>query len=280
MRIFTKQLKGIPYWLVILILSLSAISNAEKAQAPANTLTANSTSSTHTNAKANHQTNTNNTVNLVTSSLRYESSSFSVAQALLAEISKRSGIHFTLSELPSKRAEEELMRGNFAGDIGRIYQFGEQHPNLIRITEAVAHLPQYVYSFGKPFKIDGWRSLKPHRAVVIHGHLFVEKYMADVDKVRAHNVEHALRLLKNGRADIFVASPFLAEDVIRSNLAISNGIHRLEPMVAVLKQYTYFLPQYNQAAKRFQETLVAMKQDGSYQRLIRRMSNQLIYKSL
>lgn len=215
-------------------------------------------------------------ITLVTSSIRYDSQGFGLAKSILAEISRRTPYEFTLTELPSKRAAVEVIKGNFDGDVGRIFEFGQRHPNLIRIDEPIAELPHYAYTYTRLFPVNGWESLKPHRIAVIHGHIFAEKYMKDHKRIRAHNLEHALQLLKNNRADIFVSSPFLVEEFIRNEQEFKHGIQRLEPAINSMKQYTYFNKGNERIAKAYSEALVAMKADGTYQEILNKYAKRLL----
>lgn len=208
------------------------------------------------------------TLQLVTSAIQYEGRSMSIGHALLAEINKHSPTQFELRELPSRRAELELMKGTFAGDLGRIKQFGLQHPELIRIAEPIAVLPHYAYSVHQNFAVKGWQSLQDHRVAIIYGHLFPEIYLQNTQQVNVHNPEHAVKMLASDRADVFVSSPFLMNDLQRHKPALTQGLLRLEPAIDVLPQFTYFHNKYAKAAKHYAQGLKAIKKNGRYHQIL------------
>ena len=208
------------------------------------------------------------TLQLVTSAIQYEGRSMAIGHALLAEINKHSQTQFQLQELPSRRAELELMKGTFAGDLGRIREFGDQHNGLIRVEDPIANLPHYAYSVHQSFTISGWKSLKPHTVAIIYGHLFPDVYLKDHSKIRVHNPEHAVKMLTHKRADVFVSSPFLMNNLYANKPDLTRQLKRLEPAVAQLPQYTYFRKEHADAAEEFANGLRIIKDNGRYQEIL------------
>ncbi len=87
----------------------------------------------------------------------------SVTQWLIliyTEALKRMGIEFVLEEVPPKRASAYSDAGIVDAELGRIYNYNEKHPNLLRVEEFHAYVIFTAFVSDPQLKLDGWESLK------------------------------------------------------------------------------------------------------------------------
>lgn len=96
--------------------------------------------------------------------------------------------------------------------------------------------------------------------------------MAEHDVTYVGSMLSAFQFLKSGRSDIWVTSNLRAEpffDLVNEN---KSDIKRLEPAIYISREFTYFAKDYPDLAKRYEEALISMKEDGSYQKILSQLN--------
>lgn len=193
-----------------------------------------------------------------------------ITKAALENVGKKIGVRFRLEVLPGKRADFLIKSGDIDGDIGRIFEFGQKHRNLIRVGEPAIVLPYYAFTTEKIFKVKGWKSLEPYSVVYVAGSSFVEANLKPIHK-RLYPIgspKQALLFLSAGRADLHISTPLVLSEFIGSGELKKLKIKALGPPIAHLKLYTYFQPRHSQIAKKYMIALKRIKKSGVYDRII------------
>ena len=194
---------------------------------------------------------------------------FRIADGLLTEIATRMGVKIRLIPLPAKRAALMLASAKIHADIARVAQYQQQVPAAIRVKEAMAKMPYYVYSKQNHVDINGWQSLKPYRIVIVRGFTFVDTHLADHTVSYVDSFHAAFSFLKENRADMLLDYGVTAEDLLKTAEFKDSGIRRLLPAVASISTYTFFAAKYVDLAYRYEQALLSMKADGSYLRIVK-----------
>ena len=196
--------------------------------------------------------------------------SYRIGDRLLQEISKKMQIKITLISLPGKRAVVLLREGKIHADLSRIAAFQKRVPEAIRIEEFLASTPYYVYSsLAESFPVDDWDSLKPYKIVTVRGLVFIDQYLSEHHTHKVGSMKAAFGFIKNKRADLYIENVLAASAFLQSDDFDSEGITRLEPAIAILKSYTFFSARYPNFAKKYQQALEAIKEEGIYQDVFR-----------
>ncbi len=77
------------------------------------------------------------------------------------EIFRRLGVKIEFRDYPTKRAGMEADAGNVDGEAGRIYQYADAHPNLIRVEESLLAVSYAAFTAKDSIpQLNGWNSLK------------------------------------------------------------------------------------------------------------------------
>lgn len=81
---------------------------------------------------------------------------------IYSEIFKRMEIPLIINYMPMKRATFELVRGKVDAEPGRIYEYADHYPNLIRIEEPVFYMTVSIFTTNQVYSetLQGWESLK------------------------------------------------------------------------------------------------------------------------
>jgi ABC-type amino acid transport substrate-binding protein len=192
------------------------------------------------------------------------------SEAILKKIGKKIGVSFVLEVLPGKRADKYLEKSLIDGDIGRILEFGQIYPHLIRIEEPIASFPYYAYAAKHEIKIKKWLDLKPYSVVYVAGTTYIEANLKPIHN-KLHtigSIKQAVRFIAAKRADIFVSSPLEMEEFQKSGELRMLGINKSQTPISTLNFYTYFQPKHALIAKKYNLALKQLKMDGTYMKIL------------
>ena len=208
-----------------------------------------------------------NTLTIATS-VKANTLSFRVAKKVLSHISQQLNIPIKLVHIPAIRASRLFSLGQIDAELSRVAQYQKISPTAIKAQEPISKFPIYVFSANKTFNVKGWQSLKPYRILTIKGWIFTRDSLAGFDTVAAESPFQALRMLKAGRADLFVADMFTVNSLLEDVEFDSGDIIRLNNPVTVLDTYTFFLAKHAVIAKAYSEALATLKREGIYQKIL------------
>ena len=195
---------------------------------------------------------------------------FDVTQGLATEVGRRSGVEIEIVALPAKRAFRLLKKGLIDGDWSRVDGYGTEIPRLIKIPEPIASHPYLAYTANEEIVISGWESLKPYRVAYLRGWKVVELNLQPFHNnlFPVSNNESGFRFIAAGRADVFINIPFIAKSHLKKDSLRGLGIKGLHPPLDYLHVFAYVLPKHADLTKRMNASLKAMKEDGTYDRIM------------
>lgn len=182
------------------------------------------------------------------------------------EIFKRLGIKVEFRDYPPKRAGIETDAGNADGQPGRIYQYAAEHPNLIRVEEAIFSLNFSVFAVQPSIpQLNGWDSLKGYRVGYIRGIRVAESNLSkSVGNIKLSDVTEPVQGLKqliSGRTDLFVDEEagiltLLKTSEFKDSKIRVAGVMQSEPM------YPYLHKKHAALAPKMTGIIKVMKAEG------------------
>ncbi len=129
---------------------------------------------------------------------------------IYTEAFERMGIEFIFEEVPPKRASMYSDEGKVDGELGRIYAYGDAHPNLIRVDEHHAVVTFSAFAIDNEIKLVGWDSLK-NKDYYVDYRLGIKKSETQLPKVvmakrlsSVVKINTGIKKLLAGRTDIYV----------------------------------------------------------------------------
>ncbi|MYM65759.1 transporter substrate-binding domain-containing protein [Pseudoduganella sp. FT55W] len=176
-------------------------------------------------------------------------------QALCAEIRQRC----QLQSLPGRRGAAMLADGSIVGELGRVREYSEQHPEYKRIDEPFISLRTYMFTRASRPEINSWDEVANKVRTVSYqrGVYFYQKRLEALrPQVQPHDVQTVtacLQMVLNGRDQACLFDDgSLGED---GKALLPQG--RLGRPLDVLNLYLYLgkdhavlAPSINEAAKR------------------------------
>lgn len=202
-----------------------------------------------------------------------------VGEIILAEIYDRAGIGFNVSRLPGRRAVIETTQGRVDGEIMRIWSYGEEHSEVIRIPTAYYFLETMAfYKQGSDVEVSSVEDLTKYPVLKIRG------------------VKHT-NIVTAGLTDVYdyddTQSMLKALNKQRSNVVLTNrgdGLFAIEKYgiqgIDFSKYPLFSFPLYHYVHKKnvhlvdkIDRVIAEMKETGELDILIRRAERQVFESS-
>lgn len=181
---------------------------------------------------------------------------------IINEVFSRIDIKVRLIKLPAERALINANNGIEDGDALRVEGLEKIYPNLVRVPEQILDMEFVAFSKTVDISVNGWDSLKPYVVGIVTGWKILEKNLADAKTLTTVNTPVQLFiLLKNNRADIVVFERWQGIWIAKQ---LGLKILVLEPPVASRPMFIYLHKKHLSLVPKVAQTLVKMKQDGSY----------------
>jgi len=183
------------------------------------------------------------------------------------EAYKKLGIEIEIHRLPSARSGRNADQGIDDGNGPRISDYEKFFPNLVKVPEKVIDFDFVGFTLDPAINPKGWDDLASYNIGMVTGWKLIEvnaKKYKTLTKVR--NTEQLFKLLKNGRADVVLIERW--QGLYQAKQLGLDNIHVVEPPFAQ-KEMFFFLNKKHQAlVPKLTQALRAMKEDGTYQRLV------------
>jgi len=144
-----------------------------------------------------------------------------VLDLVYREAFRRLGVDFEYRHYPAKRASLMADEGRVDGELARIYSYGQKHPELIRVEEALFSTRFVAVASTPEIKLDGWESLRgtTYRVEYVRGHQRAHDKLIEVVKPAQLSAisswRQGLKKLILGRTDVFVDSEFVINNLLK-----------------------------------------------------------------
>ncbi len=140
---------------------------------------------------------------------------------------------------------------------------------------ASSNMTMHFVAFSKkPFDIDGWKSIEPLHIGIVRGWKILEDNTRDFPHVTLVPTEIELfTMLEKDRIDVALYSMLTGYEQL--NKRRFEGIQHLEPPLASRDMFLYLHKSRADLVQPVAEALRAMKQDGTYERIVTETTSHL-----
>ncbi|OEU71396.1 MAG: hypothetical protein BA863_11195 [Desulfovibrio sp. S3730MH75] len=193
---------------------------------------------------------------------------------LLKEAFKLNGVEFDAKSYPSPRALLMSNSGTLDGELHRVYEFhevsGGKYPNLVRIECQLMSAYIAVFSMNIDVEISDWNQLVGAKVGFVRGRKNMESFLGEV--LRPGNVipqsdELSLfKMLARGYIDYAISGSLDGRRFLIKHPGFS-GIKEVGKLKE-MKIYAYMHKKHAALAKKVAITLIEMKKDGSFQKMV------------
>lgn len=192
---------------------------------------------------------------------------------VFTEAFHRLGYSLVYQGYPAARASALSDAGEVDGEISRVFEYQETHPNLIRVDEIV-YSTNFVAFAAKPgITLNGWKSLRDttYKVEYRRGVKLSKSELSQVvapDRLSdVTSAEQGLKKLITGRTDLYVDVEFTilkAIQKVNSNEFDVSTLYQAGIMQKV-DAYVYLHKKYAALVPKLAEVLRAMKREGLFE---------------
>ncbi len=183
------------------------------------------------------------------------------------EAGKRLGIKINVVGYPSKRATYLGDVGEVDGQSGRVYNYHNKHPNLVRVAESVISIYFTAYALDSNIKLNGWESLKGTSFKVDYRRgtnlckIKLPGVVSENQITAVDDITLGFRKMLKNRCDIVVGvDDFIIEELTQEEFKHS-GIHKVGVMEEVTV-HPFLHSKHKGLAPKLSKVLSEMKKEG------------------
>ena len=191
-----------------------------------------------------------------------------ILDILAGEAFHRAGVTLKLVKLPAERGLINANEGIEDGDLTRIAGLEQRYPNLVRVPEKL--LDWEFSAFSKNTAIPSrWPVLRQHAIGHIKGWKIYEQALEGAPRVTTvDDPEQLMQLLALDRIEVALYERWIGAALLRK-LGYQD-VQVLLPPLATKEMFIYLHKRHEKLVPQLVEALRALKQDGTYQKVIDR----------
>jgi ABC-type amino acid transport substrate-binding protein len=192
-----------------------------------------------------------------------------IGRIIVGQIYDTLQVEYTVEALPGKRAALKLKKGAVDGEVMRIYSYGENNPNVIRIPTPYYSLETMPFHrIGEIVDIKNSTDLKHYRIAIVRGVRHTANITRDSPNViKLNSTEQAMRFVLRGRADIALTNTIDGLSVLASyNL---KNITHLDKPLKTEALYHYLHKKHKKTAAIFNNKVLELKKSGKLVNMIK-----------
>lgn len=201
-----------------------------------------------------------------------------VGEIILAEVYKRIGVDIKVSRMPGQRAVIEATSGRVDGEVMRIWSYGVEHPELIRVPTSYYFLESVAfYRKGSGIQVDTVEDLAKYSVLKVRGVKHANTITAGLTRVYDYDdSQEMFNALKADRDNVALTNRADGSFTIKKyNLQdIESSSH---PLLS-FPLYHYVHHKNKHLVEKIDREILAMKGSGELDQLIYAAEKQ-VYKS-
>jgi len=192
---------------------------------------------------------------------------------LIKEAFRRIGLRAQIVFTPTERSLVDVNAGLLDGELNRVEGMERSLPNLVRVPEP--NMTMHFVAFAKhPYPIDGWKSIETLHIGIVRGWKILENNTRGFPHVTLVPTETELfTMLHKDRIDVALYAKLTGYEQL--SLRGFTGIRHLEPPLASKEMFLYLNKKHEALAEPVAKALREMKQDGTYDRIVREATSHV-----
>lgn len=201
-----------------------------------------------------------------------------VGRIVAPKIFDRLDIAITITPVPAKRAEYEATRGLSDGEIMRIFSYGNDNPDVIRVPTSYYSLKTMIFiRKHSNISINSQQDLSNYKIARVRGVKHTDNVTQGLSNiVDLNSTKQIIRFLDKGRADLALTNGIDGLMAI-SELAVEN-IEMLPTPLQELDLYFYLNKKHQALVPRLDRIIIEMQQSGELARIVRDAESAVIEK--
>ncbi len=183
------------------------------------------------------------------------------------EAFKRLGFEYSYKYYPAKRSSLMSDRGILDGEGSRVWAYGKDHSNMIRVNVSQISTTWASYAMNRNIKLTGWKSLEGNDYKVDYrrGIKFSRQRLFQVVKEDnlwgVNDIKHGLRRLIKGRTDIYIDVEVYVDMELKLEEFMNSGIYKISRMDET-PLYCYLHKKHKLLVPKLSAVLREMREEG------------------
>ena len=191
-----------------------------------------------------------------------------VGALVIPKVYAKLGLSVSIEPMPGKRAIAEATSGRLQGEIMRIWTYGEEHPEVIRVPTPYYQLETRVfYKEGADVVVHRREDLRNYEVLKVRGVKHTNNITQGMEKVYDYdNTSGILRALRSNNNTLAITHT--ADGVYTARKLGLEGIRMVEEPLARLKLYHYIHRDQQHLVEKVDKVLRDMKASGELAQVI------------
>jgi ABC-type amino acid transport substrate-binding protein len=192
-----------------------------------------------------------------------------VGEIILPEVYKKLGIEITITAMPGKRAIQETVSGRKDGEIMRIWSYGTEHAETIRVPTPYYQLETMAFfKEGTGIDVTSIKDLARYSVLKVRGVKHTNNITSALTNVYDYDdTQSMLRALSTGRDS--VALTHTADGLFSIIKFKLEGVMLIDEPLATFPLYHYVHRKNAHLVGQLDQTIKAMKASGELEELIK-----------
>lgn len=200
-----------------------------------------------------------------------------IGKIVLTRIYQELGLNIDISSFSGNRAQYEANSGQKAGEIMRIWTYGAENPNLIRVPTPYYHLVTTAFTRKESaLTIDYASDLAGYKIARVRGVKHTNNITHNLIKVSdSPSTEAMFKLLQQGNVDIALTSYHDGIEVLKK-LSLENEINKSRPL-AKLELYHYIHKDHQALVNKVDNMIKQLKNNGQLAKIIQSAEKTVLH---
>ncbi len=184
------------------------------------------------------------------------------------EAFKRLGLKLVYEHYPPKRCSYLSDAGKVDGELGRIDNYNEAHPNLIRVEESSFSVKIVAFTTDTSVKLNGWESLKgtDYKVRYVLGIKISEDNLPKVVSPKnlhfTFDAYSGITALISGHTDLYVDEEMSAVSVLKQTKEFKDAEIHIAGVMEEVFLYVFLYKKHEALVPRLSSVLYDMKLEG------------------
>jgi ABC-type amino acid transport substrate-binding protein len=195
-----------------------------------------------------------------------------IAESVVSEACRRNNIKVEFIPVPPLRSAVMADNGELDGELIRVMDFIQAHPNRIRISTPVSRVDIALYSLHAEDARLTRDELAKRTTAIARGIFAVNKHTASLSPTEASSLKNAFMMLENKRVEQVIFLSIETDEYLRT--AGLQGIYKHPVMWVTEPLYVSLNKRHTELADKLNKTLSEMQKEG----LIEKIYNDYLKK--
>jgi polar amino acid transport system substrate-binding protein len=199
-----------------------------------------------------------------------------VGRIVIPQIYKNIGINVTVTPLPAQRAQFVANTGEKDGEIMRIWSYGDENIETIRVPTPYYYLETMPFSLKeRQLDIRDKNDLKKYKLAKVRGVKHTNNITKGMNNVyEMTSTENMFKMLINGIVDVALTNT-LDGKLTLERLGYGNIEYSIKPL-AVLPLYHYINKKHKALVPVINQEILRIRENGELKAMINRAEQQVI----